>query len=72
MNVTSLDLILLGAVPSVVAVIGAVLWRLAVHRIVRNAGASVAPDRRPAPAASVGVLVHAGGESGAVSPQSRH
>jgi hypothetical protein len=79
MHLTALDLFFLLAVPAAVAVVGTLLWRLAMRRVGR---ASVPPAPaprahrhglrpRPAPPAPVRLAVHANGEAVPVSQRSR-
>jgi hypothetical protein len=77
MIVTTFDLLLLVAVPAVVAVVGTFLWQLAVRRVVRHEGASApAPavsstwePQHSSSAAPAGVLVHTSGDTGPLSPR---
>lgn len=78
MIITTLDLQLLVAVPATVAVLEAILWRLAVRRIKHRPRTSGAPgtasparDTRPAPAARTRLIMHAAGDAAPVSRHSR-
>jgi hypothetical protein len=78
MNLTSLDFLLLAAVPVTVAVVGTVLWRLAVRRIQRRPCSTGMPpagspawDAPPVPTAAARLVVHATADA-PISPYRRH